>query len=103
MNYPIKILSQLRPTLIGFRKKKALTQAEVAKLLGITQQTYAKLEANPTSASVERLFKVLQLLDAEIILAERCSEKDYKVDKKQNIKIDISTESSSNPSKKEYW
>lgn len=71
MDYPIKILSQLRPTLIGFRKNKGLTQANLALLLGITQQSYAKLEADPTSASVERLFKVLQLLDVELILSEK--------------------------------
>ncbi|MFL4556874.1 helix-turn-helix transcriptional regulator [Yersinia kristensenii] len=71
MDYPIKILSQLRPTLIGFRKNKGLTQANLAQLLGITQQSYAKLEADPTSASVERLFKVLQLLDVELILSEK--------------------------------
>lgn len=71
MDYPIKILSQLRPTLIGFRKNKGLTQANLAQLLGITQQSYAKLEADPTSASIERLFKVLQLLDVELILGEK--------------------------------
>ncbi|MDA5489690.1 helix-turn-helix transcriptional regulator [Yersinia kristensenii] len=71
MDYPIKILSQLRPTLIGFRKNKGLTQANLAQLLGITQQSYAKLEADPTSASIERLFKVLQLLDVELILSEK--------------------------------
>lgn len=71
MDYPIKILSQLRPTLIGFRKQKGLTQASLAQLLGITQQSYAKLEADPASASIERLFKVLQLLDVELILSEK--------------------------------
>jgi len=71
MNYPIKILSQLRPILRGFRKARHLTQAELAKKLGITQQSYAQLEANPASASLERLFKVLQLLEVDLVLADK--------------------------------
>ncbi len=66
MDYAIKTLGQLRPILLGFRKSAGLTQAAVAELLGITQQSYAQLEANPASASVERLFKVMRLLNVEL-------------------------------------
>ncbi|WP_024303737.1 helix-turn-helix domain-containing protein [Pseudogulbenkiania sp. MAI-1] len=69
MDYPIKTLSQLRPILQGFRKANGLTQAALAERLGITQQSYAKLEANPTSASVERLFTVLRALGVELVLS----------------------------------
>jgi len=68
MDYPIKTLSQLRPILQGFRKTAGLTQAALAARLGITQQSYAQLEANPASASVERMFKVLRMLEVEIQL-----------------------------------
>jgi transcriptional regulator with XRE-family HTH domain len=44
--FPVKLLSQLRPLLIGFRKSKGLTQKELSARLGVTQQTYARLEAN---------------------------------------------------------
>ena len=57
--YPIKTLSQLRPLLIGFRKANGLTQKDLSERLGVTQQTYARLEANPARASIERLFKIL--------------------------------------------
>lgn len=66
MDYAIKTLGQLRPILLGFRKSAGLTQAAVAELLGITQQSYAQLEANPASVSVERLFKVMRLLNVEL-------------------------------------
>jgi HTH-type transcriptional regulator/antitoxin HipB len=69
MDYPIRTLSQLRPILQGFRKATGLTQAAMAKRLEITQQSYAQLEARPASASFERLFKVLRLLDVDIQLA----------------------------------
>ncbi|AIN19557.1 helix-turn-helix family protein [Yersinia rochesterensis] len=104
MDYPIKILSQLRPTLIGFRKNKGLTQASLAQLLGITQQSYAKLEANPASASVERLFKILHLLDIELILGEKKNvsshpSKTHPSEKSQAINLP----SKHLPSKQEDW
>jgi HTH-type transcriptional regulator/antitoxin HipB len=68
VDYPVKTITQLRPILLGFRKAAGLTQAMVASRLGVTQQTYAQLEANPASASVERLFRVLRLLDVEMTL-----------------------------------
>ncbi len=64
--YPLKTLNQLRPLLVGFRKAHGLTQKEVSERLGVTQQTYARLEANPASASIERLFKVFSVLGVEI-------------------------------------
>lgn len=66
--YPVKTLNQLRPLLIGFRKANALTQKDVSEKLGVTQQTYARLEANPASASIERLFRVFTVLGVEISL-----------------------------------
>ncbi|ELY3985491.1 helix-turn-helix transcriptional regulator [Cronobacter muytjensii] len=68
--YPLKTLSQLRPLLVGFRKNQGLTQKEVSERLGVTQQTYARLEANPATASIERLFRVFNVLGIEIALSE---------------------------------
>ncbi|MCP3725000.1 helix-turn-helix domain-containing protein [Paraburkholderia sp. CNPSo 3272] len=68
MDYPLKTLSQLRPILVGFRKKAGLTQKDIAARLGISQQSYAAFEANPEAASVERLVRVLRLVDVEIKL-----------------------------------
>lgn len=68
MPYQIKTLSQLPMLLKGFRKAKGLTQAAMAEKLGITQQSYSSFEANPTTATLERLFTALRLLDVEISL-----------------------------------
>lgn len=67
--FPVKLLSQLRPLLIGFRKSKGLTQRELSAMLGVTQQTYARLESNPSKASFERLYKVLNILGVKISLS----------------------------------
>jgi HTH-type transcriptional regulator / antitoxin HipB len=70
LDYPVKTLSQLRPILQGFRKAAGLTQAMVAAQLGVTQQTYAQLEANPAAVSMERLFKVFRVLGVDIALVQ---------------------------------
>lgn len=74
MNYPIKTLGQLPLVLKGFRKLRGLTQAAMAERLGITQQSYAWFEANPATATLERLFTVLRLLDVEISLDQASAE-----------------------------
>ena len=76
MNYPLNTLDQLRPILVGFRKSRQLTQAALADKLGITQQTYAQLEAKPSSASMERMFKVLQLLGVQLVLSDSAAAQD---------------------------
>jgi HTH-type transcriptional regulator / antitoxin HipB len=70
VDYPVKTPLQLRPLLVGFRKAAGLTQARVASHLGITQQTYAQLEAKPESASMDRLFQVLKLLGVDLVLTQ---------------------------------
>ena len=77
MEFPIQTLGQLRPILQGFRKANALTQAALAAKMGITQQSYAELEANPASVSVERLFKVLTLLNVSVVLTSADSQGMY--------------------------
>ena len=67
--YALKTLNQLRPVLIGFRKANGLTQRDVSERLGVTQQTYARLEANPASVGFERLFRVFSVLGVEIVLS----------------------------------
>ncbi|WP_175685657.1 helix-turn-helix transcriptional regulator [Burkholderia anthina] len=68
MAFPVQTLSQLRPILVGFRKSAGLTQAQLAARLGVTQQSYAQLEANPSAVSIERLFKVLNVLGVRLML-----------------------------------
>jgi HTH-type transcriptional regulator/antitoxin HipB len=72
--YPVKTMNQLRPLLMGFRKVNGLTQKEVSERLGVTQQTYARLEANPASSSIKRLFRVFSVLGVEIVLFSGSSE-----------------------------
>lgn len=51
--------------LLWARKRRGLTQAAVAKRIGVTQQAYRKLEipgkSNPTLRTISRLIKALEL------------------------------------------
>lgn len=70
VDYPVKTPQQLRPLLVGFRKAAGLTQAQLAARLGVTQQTYAQLEAKPESTRLDRLYLVLKLLGVSLVLTE---------------------------------
>ncbi|WP_109718099.1 helix-turn-helix domain-containing protein [Pantoea allii] len=94
--YPVKTLNQLRPLLIGFRKANGLTQKDVSERLGVTQQTYARLEANPARASMERLFRVFTILGVEVSLTSgKASSKMNQAEEKDNL--------SSSPARFEKW
>jgi len=67
-NFPIRTAGQLQPILAGFRKTAGLTQADMAKRLGVTQQTYSAAERNAANMSVGNLMKALQALDVELVL-----------------------------------
>ena len=97
MDYPIKTIAQLRPILHGFRKATGLSQAAVAKKLGITQQSYAEFELNPQLASVERLIKILRLLNVEISLSHSV---DPELEGKANSKITKPIKQAKKPSKR---
>lgn len=43
----------MRTNLINERKKKKLTQTEIAKILGITDRQYARLEAGTSNGSIK--------------------------------------------------
>lgn len=95
-SYPLKTLGQLRPLLVGFRKAKGLTQKEVSEKLGVTQQTYARLEANPAAASLERLFRVFNVLGIEMAFS---SESDPAATRAEESMPDYL----SSPARKEQW
>lgn len=66
MRFPLQTIDQLKPLVQGFRKQAGLTQAAMAEKLGITQQSYAQIESNLGSTSVERLYTILRLLNVEL-------------------------------------
>ena len=56
---------------VSMRKQRGLTQAELARRLGITRQAVTALELRPETATFERLMKVWAVLGLEVSLRAR--------------------------------
>jgi HTH-type transcriptional regulator / antitoxin HipB len=69
-DFPVRTPKQLSVLLAGFRKTSGLTQAEVARRLGVSQQTFSALERNADRATAGRLLKLLQVLGVEMVLRQ---------------------------------
>ncbi|HLU15342.1 MAG TPA: helix-turn-helix domain-containing protein [Burkholderiaceae bacterium] len=78
--YTIRVASQLRPYLKDIRIQAGKTQTEVAQALGITQQSYAQLEAAPEKMRVERFLHILQILGYTLNIAPRTDMTDVQAD-----------------------
>ena len=70
-NYVIRTPQQLGPVLQGYRKTRALTQAQVGKAIGEPQSEVSRLELDPSNASLFRVFKWLAALDLELVVRPR--------------------------------
>jgi HTH-type transcriptional regulator/antitoxin HipB len=67
-DFPIHTAEQLIPLFASFRKHRGISQTELAKRIGVGQQTVSQLERNPDKATLERLLRALAELDVELIL-----------------------------------
>lgn len=66
--FPIRIAGHLGPTIRGYRVQAGMSQEQIAKRLGISQQSYSRMERNAGSASMDSLLPVLSILGVEFIL-----------------------------------
>lgn len=62
--------------LVDARKKARYTQQQVADHLGISRPTYANMEANPGTVSIDDAFKIAGLFSMDV--GEIFFESDYK-------------------------
>lgn len=68
MDYPVQLTSQLQQLLKSLRKSRKMTQAELARRLGVVQSRVADIERDPGAVSVEQLLKVLAMLGAQMVV-----------------------------------
>jgi transcriptional regulator with XRE-family HTH domain len=68
--YPVRFPAQMRQHLRALRKKRGLTQANVATLIGVSQARVAEIEANPGLVSFEQLMQFLSALGVTVTLCE---------------------------------
>lgn len=70
MDYPLQLTSQLQQLLKSLRKSRQMTQAQLARHLGVVQSRVADIEREPGSVSVEQLMNVLVMLGAQLVVRE---------------------------------
>lgn len=70
MDYPVQLVSQLQQLLKSLRKSRQMTQAELARRLGVVQSRVADIERDPGAVSVEQLLQVLAMLGAQVVVRE---------------------------------
>jgi len=69
--FTVHTAEHLSALLQGFRKQAGLTQSDMARRLGITQQTLSAFERNADKASADRLLEYLSILGVELVLRQR--------------------------------
>ena len=70
MDYPVQLVSQLQPLLKSLRKSRQMTQAELARRLGVVQSRVADIERDPGAVSVEQLMQALAMLGAQLVIRQ---------------------------------
>ena len=103
MQFPLQTIDQLKPLVQGFRKRAGLTQAAMAEKLGITQQSYAQMESNLGSTSVERLYTIMRLLDVQLSFLPSDGEVPTKPSKANKIKSAMTGPQEVKQSDKTKW
>ena len=73
--FPIRTAIQLPALVQAYRKESGMTQTEVARHLGITQQTLSALERNAANVSASRLVALLNILGVEVVLRKKSPSK----------------------------
>lgn len=67
----IRIPEQLGTLLRAARLRRGLTQADVAKRLGVSTQAVSRLENNAGRASFDRIHRLCLLLDLDLLLRSK--------------------------------
>lgn len=69
------------------RKKKGLTQADMAQRLGLSIRGYSKVELGETQLGVIRLFEIAEILDVSVheVLLPDLEELRYEIQEGKNI------------------
>ncbi len=70
-SYVVRTPEQLIPLFSAFRRRNGLSQAELARLIGVSQQTVSQLERNPDKATLERLLRAFAAMDVEIVVRKK--------------------------------
>ncbi|MEI6588485.1 MAG: helix-turn-helix transcriptional regulator [Verrucomicrobiota bacterium] len=71
MNYIIRTSKQFGPLIKAARQEKGMTQFEAGSQSDLRQNAISLIESNAGRSSVDRLFKLLNALDLEVVIRKR--------------------------------
>lgn len=74
MDYPVRLVDQLRAHLQALRRQRGLTQAQLGQRLGLSQVRIAEIEARPGLVSVDQLVRILSALGVGLVLRDEDTE-----------------------------
>jgi HTH-type transcriptional regulator/antitoxin HipB len=74
VDYSVQLSGQLQKLLKSLRKSRHMTQAQLARRLGVVQSRVADIEREPGAVSVEQLLQVLAMLGAQMVVREAPTE-----------------------------
>jgi len=69
MDYLIQTPAQLSSHLRALRQAKGMSQAALGEALGVGQARVARIEAEPTSISVDQLLRIMAILGIQMVLS----------------------------------
>lgn len=69
--HTIRIPEHAGPLLRALRKQRGVSQKELASQLGVSPPTLSVLEKDASTASLQRVMRVLALLDMELVVRPR--------------------------------
>lgn len=73
MKSQISTSGQLGPVLKGLRLEKGLSQGELGRRIGLSQERISKIENHPEKVNLDQILTVLMALDATLSIEPRIS------------------------------
>lgn len=71
MTSSVRTAGQMGPALKQLRKTKGLSQLELGRRIGLSQERISAIENRPERVTVDQILTLLMALDAEILICPR--------------------------------
>jgi transcriptional regulator with XRE-family HTH domain len=68
MNFPVATPSQLCAVLRALRRSRALSQAQVGRMLGVNQKRVAMIEKSPSITSFAQISRLVSALGGRLVI-----------------------------------
>jgi DNA-binding XRE family transcriptional regulator len=70
MDFPLATVAQFTDHLRALRKARGMTQANLGRLMGVSQSRIADIERDPGAVSVTQMHQILSALGGQMILRD---------------------------------